>query len=102
MSLARDRQFLQLSSSPLAPLATASKTDVAAIRNARIKCQASEPPSTTTACPVIHAAAFEARNTAAPAMSSGSPRRRSGVPLLERFSASGVSHRSEEHTSEIQ
>ena len=40
----------------------------------------SAPPSTTSTWPVIHRAASLARNTALPAMSSGSPRRRSGRP----------------------
>ena len=46
----------------------------------------------TTVWPVIQEPAFEARNTAAPAMSSGSPRRRRGVPELARASPAGVSH----------
>jgi len=37
------------------------------------------PPSTTIAWPVMNALAGEARNTAAPAISSGSPIRPSGV-----------------------
>src|SRR4029078_10362930 len=41
--------------------------------------QASVPPSMMIDCPVIQAPARLARNTAAAAMSSGSPRRRSGV-----------------------
>src|SRR5207342_3168553 len=55
--------------------------------------QARAPPSTMIDCPVIHAPARLARNTAAPAMSSGSPRRRSGVPDDARRSPSGVSQR---------
>src|SRR5580704_17982418 len=38
----------------------------------------SAPPSTTIVCPVIHEAASEHRNSPALAMSSASPRRRSG------------------------
>ncbi len=39
---------------------------------------ASAPPSTTSTCPVIHDAASDARNSAALAMSSGSPSRLQG------------------------
>ena len=39
------------------------------------------PPSTTSVCPVIHEARSLARNSAAPAMSSGTPSRFSGVRL---------------------
>lgn len=38
----------------------------------------SVPPSIAMCCPVIHAPAGEARKTAAPAISSGSPNRRIG------------------------
>ena len=41
--------------------------------------QAVTPPSATMTWPVMNAAASEARNTAMPPMSRGSPRRRSGV-----------------------
>src|SRR5678815_727780 len=37
------------------------------------------PPPTSSVCPVMNAAAGEARNTAAPATSSGVPQRPSGV-----------------------
>ena len=40
------------------------------------------PPSATMHCPVMKAAAGEARNTAMPPMSRGSPRRRSGVASI--------------------
>ncbi len=40
----------------------------------------------------MNAPAFEARNTAAPAISSGSPMRRSGAPDVEAFRISGLSH----------
>ncbi len=36
--------------------------------------------------------ALEARNTAAPAISSGSPMRRNGAPAVARFKVSGFSH----------
>src|SRR5271165_1384182 len=51
------------------------------------------PPSTTIACPVMKEPAFEARNTAAPAISSGSPMRRSGVVAVTAFSVSAFSHK---------
>ena len=50
------------------------------------------PPSTTITFPVMKELALEARNTAAPASSSGSPIRRMGVLAVERFSVSGFSH----------
>src|SRR5204862_7785343 len=37
------------------------------------------PPSATMTCPVMNAAASEARNTAMPPMSAGTPMRRNGV-----------------------
>src|ERR1700722_17254836 len=50
------------------------------------------PPSITMVCPVIHWPARDARNTAAPAMSSGSPKRRSAVRSSDPFRNSGSSH----------
>ena len=49
------------------------------------------PPSMTNVWPVIHDAASDARNSAAPAMSSGSPSRRSGIVLA--IASSLRSHR---------
>src|SRR5690606_4171113 len=49
------------------------------------------PPSATMHCPVTNAAASEARKTAIPPMSRGSPRRRRGVAAsrsVRRFSSS--------------
>ena len=43
-------------------------------------------------CPVMKLPAGEARNTAAPAISSGSPMRLSGVSRERRFSFTGSSH----------
>ena len=43
------------------------------------------PPSITKLCPVVKPPAFAARNTAMPAISSGTPMRRSGAPLVEGF-----------------
>jgi len=43
------------------------------------------PPSTTSIWPVVKLPADEARYTAAPAISTGSPIRLSGVPAVERF-----------------
>src|ERR1700733_3332803 len=50
------------------------------------------PPSMTMVCPVVKLPAAEARNTAAPAISSGSPIRSSGERAVEAFSVSGLSH----------
>src|ERR1019366_8817605 len=50
------------------------------------------PPSITIVCPVIQRPAREARNTAAPAISPGSPMRRSGVRFSVIASNSGFSH----------
>src|SRR5258708_34904595 len=50
------------------------------------------PPSMTMVCPVMKVPALEARNTAAPAISSGSPMRNSGERAVEAFRVSGLSH----------
>src|SRR4051794_28869451 len=50
------------------------------------------PPSTTIVCPVMKVEASEARYATAPAISSGSPMRRSGVPAVRRLRLSGSSH----------
>ena len=47
-----------------------------------------EPPETTSRSPVIQRDSSEARNTATPAMSSGWPKRPSGVSATIRFSKS--------------
>src|SRR5271156_3142712 len=51
------------------------------------------PPSMTMAWPVMKAPARDAKNTAAPAISSGSPMRPSGVRSLVAFKVCGFSHR---------
>ena len=50
------------------------------------------PPSMTRLWPVMNDEAGDARYTAAPAISSGSPMRLSGVVAVRFFSASGSSH----------
>src|SRR5882724_470280 len=50
------------------------------------------PPSTTMVWPVMKVEASEARYATAPAISSGSPIRRSGVPAVRRLRLSGSSH----------
>src|SRR5258705_3148809 len=50
------------------------------------------PPSTTIVWPVMKVEASEARYATAPAISSGSPMRRSGVPAVRRLRLSGSSH----------
>src|SRR3954453_9932457 len=50
------------------------------------------PPSITMVCPVVKVPAAEPRNTAAPAISSGSPMRASGERTVDAFSVSGFSH----------
>src|SRR5271156_4199368 len=50
------------------------------------------PPSITMVWPVVKVPALEARNTAAPAISSGSPIRNSGERAVDAFSVSGFSH----------
>src|SRR6476619_5232170 len=50
------------------------------------------PPSMTMVCPVMKVPAAEPKNTAAPAISSGSPMRSSGERAVEAFSVSGLSH----------
>src|SRR5258708_27227470 len=50
------------------------------------------PPSITMVCPVMNVPAADARNTAAPAISSGSPIRNSGERAVDAFSVSGFSH----------
>src|SRR5260370_9466445 len=50
------------------------------------------PPSITSVWPVVKLPAFEAKNTAAPAISSGSPIRSSGERAVEAFKVSGLSH----------
>src|SRR5436190_15065478 len=48
------------------------------------------PPSTASTCPVMYAAAFEARKTAASATSSGSPKRPCGIwPRICSLTLSG-------------
>jgi hypothetical protein len=54
------------------------------------------PPSTTTVWPLMKELAFEARNTAAPAISSGSPMRASGVVAVTAFRVCGFSHSASE------
>ena len=49
------------------------------------------PPSMTMDCPVMKVPACDARKTAAPAISSGSPMRPSGVREVARFRLSGSS-----------
>src|ERR1700723_2031024 len=49
------------------------------------------PPSITMVWPVVNVPAREARNKAAPAISSGSPIRSSGVRAVDAFSVSGFS-----------
>src|SRR6185369_9669466 len=53
--------------------------------------QASTPPSQMIVCPVVKLDALEARYTAAPAISSGSPMRRNGDMRVARSSVSGFS-----------
>ena len=50
------------------------------------------PPSMTIVCPVMNRPDAAARNTAAPAMSSGSPIRRSGVSASRVPNTAGFSH----------
>src|SRR6476619_2015361 len=50
------------------------------------------PPSTTMVWPVMKVEASEARYATAPAISSGSPIRRSGVVAVRRLRLSGSSH----------
>src|SRR6266700_804826 len=50
------------------------------------------PPSITMVWPVVKEPALEARNTASPAISSGSTIRNSGERAVEAFSVSGLSH----------
>src|SRR5207253_3685686 len=51
------------------------------------------PPSITSAWPVMKLPAFDARKTAAPAISSGRPMRRNGAVAVERSRIAGFSHR---------
>src|SRR5581483_384405 len=60
----------------MAATATATATIQVMIRRLMKRHAMVTPPSITMACPVMNAPAFEARNTAAPAISSGSPQRR--------------------------
>src|SRR4051812_28953278 len=50
------------------------------------------PPSITMLCPVMKFPAAEPRNTAAPAISSGVPMRKSGEREVEALRFSGLSH----------
>src|SRR6185503_8578011 len=50
------------------------------------------PPSTTVVWPVMNVDASDARYATAPAISSGSPMRRSGVEAVRRLRFSGSSH----------
>src|SRR5215208_3923783 len=50
------------------------------------------PPSTTIVWPVMKVEASDARYATAPAISSGSPMRRSGVEAVRRLRFSGSSH----------
>src|SRR5947209_7202920 len=50
------------------------------------------PPSITMVWPVMKSPAAEPMNTAAPAISSGMPMRKSGERAVEAFRVSGLSH----------
>src|SRR4029079_13642427 len=65
-----------------------------AIRLGKVRQEAAgvTPPSTTIVCPVMKVEASEARYATAPAISSGSPIRRSGVLAVRRLRLSGSSH----------
>src|SRR3954462_8665853 len=55
------------------------------------------PPSTGSKIPVTKAAASDARKTAGPITSSGSPRRFIGMPISRRFGSSGSVLGSDSH-----
>src|SRR5262249_18448851 len=74
-------------------LSDEARNEVRPCRQAELRDQIVAPPSQTIVAPVTKLAARDARYTAAPAISSGSPMRRSGTCLFTSSSRAGSSHR---------